>query len=285
METIHISQKFSEKMLKISLFMLFAVSMVSTLAFAESTIQVETSEDEIKSLESIWITGKITDVSQFKPVKLRVIGPDGSIVFAPQVAIENNGEFKKLLNPPVPSFDAGEYIVTASHEDTKVVAQTQFTVVSQKIPRNPDAQGAEPAVTTEKEIVITSGISMQAEAENGSDIIKIIGNTSYRSTDITLIVKSPVGNLITIDQVTPGIYGDFEVEIKVGGPMWKEDGMYTISANQGTSSEHKESIKVEIKDGVVVPEFGVIASLVLVISIISIIVISAKSKLVILPRY
>jgi predicted secreted protein with PEFG-CTERM motif len=265
--------------------MLFAVSMISTLAFAESTIQVETSKDEIKSLESIWITGKITEVSQFKPVKLRVIGPDGGIVFAPQVAIDDNGEFKKLLNPPVPSFDAGEYIVTASHEDTKVVAQTQFTVTSQEIPRNPDAQIAEQVIIDEKKPERTSGIIMQAEAENGSDIIKINGNTSYRSTDITLIVKSPTGNLITIDQVTPGINGDFEVEIKVGGPMWKEDGFYTITANQGTLSEHKESIKVEIKDGVVVPEFGVVASLVLVISIIAVIAISAKSKLVIPTRY
>jgi len=104
--------------------MLFAVSMISTSAFAESTIEIQTSVDEVKSLESIWITGKITDVSQFKPVKLRVIGPDGAIVFAPQVAIDDNGEFKKLLNPPIPSFDTGTYIVTASHEDTKVVAKT-----------------------------------------------------------------------------------------------------------------------------------------------------------------
>ncbi len=272
-------------MLKISLFMLFAISMVSTLSFAESTIQVETSKDEIKSLESIWITGKITDVSQFKPVKLRIMGPDGGIVFAPQVAIDNDGKFKKILNPPIPSFEAGKYIVTASHEDTKVVAQTQFTVISQEIPRNPDAQPSEPVVIAEKQTKTTNIISVEAEAENGSDIIKINGNTSYKNTDITLIVKSPLGNLITIDQVTPGIYGNFEVEIKVGGPMWKEDGMYTITANQGTLSEHKESIKVEIKDGVVVPEFGVVASLVLAISIISIIVVSSKSKISILPRY
>jgi predicted secreted protein with PEFG-CTERM motif len=272
-------------MLKVSLFMLFAVSMVSTLAFAESTIQVETSKDEIKSLESIWITGKITDASQFKPIKLRIMGPDGAIVFAPLVAINDDGEFRKLLNPPMPSFAAGEYIVTASHEDTKMVAQTQFTVISQDITKNPNAQQVKSETILEKEPEITSGIFMQAEAENGSDVIKINGNTSYRSTDITLIIKSPAGNLITIDQVTPGIQGEFDVEIKVGGSMWKEDGMYTITANQGTSSEHKESIKVEIKDGVVVPEFGVVASLVLAISIISIIIVSSKSKIAILPRY
>jgi predicted secreted protein with PEFG-CTERM motif len=265
--------------------MLFAVSMFSTLAFAESTIEIQVSDEEIKALESIWITGKVTDVSQYKPIKLRIMGPDGTIVFAPQVAIDDNGEFRKLLNPPVPSFTAGEYLVTASHDDTKVVVQTQFTVIFQEIPRNPDAQSAKPAVIVEKESASTNGISMQAEAENGSDIIKIKGNTSHRGTDITLIVKSPLGNLITIDQVTPGINGDFEVEMKVGGAMWKEDGLYTITANQGDSSEYKESIKVEIKDGVVVPEFGVITILILTVSIISIIIVSSKSKLSILPRY
>ena len=272
-------------MLKISLMMLFTVSMVSTLAFAESTIEVQTSSEEIKALESIWITGKITDVSEFKPVKLRVIGPDGSIVFAPQVAIGDNGEFKKLLTPPIPSFDAGEYIVTAGHDDTKVVAKTQFTVHPQEIPRNPTVQSEPQKVIVDEKPVIASGITMRAEAENGSDIIKILGNTSFRGTDITLIVSSPVGNLVTIDQVTPGIYGDFEVELKIGEPMWKEDGMYTITANQGDASEYKESIQVEIKEGVVVPEFGVIASLILAISIIAIIAVSAKSKLAILPRY
>jgi predicted secreted protein with PEFG-CTERM motif len=91
--------------------------------------------------------------------------------------------------------------------------------------------------------------------------------------------------MITSDQVTPGIYGDFQAEIKIGGPMWKEDGIYTITANHGSSSEYKESIKVEIKDGVVIPEFGVVASLVLAISIISIIIVSTKLKLTIPFRY
>ena len=130
-----------------------------------------------------------------------------------------------------------------------------------------------------------NGISISANAINGSDVITITGNTSFNNSDVTLIVKSPRGNLVTIAQVSPSVYGEFEVEIKTGGQIWKEDGLYTITANQGTSSVHKESIQVEIKDGVVVPEFGVIASLVLAISIISIIIVSTKTKLAILPRY
>ncbi len=57
--------------------MLIIVSMASTSAFAEPTLEIQVSFEEINALDSIWISGKITDVSQFKPVKLRIIAPDG----------------------------------------------------------------------------------------------------------------------------------------------------------------------------------------------------------------
>ena len=100
-----------------------------------------------------------------------------------------------------------------------------------------------------------------------------------------MIVTSPIGNIVTIAQVTPGTYGNFDTQIKVGGPLWKEDGTYTITASQGTESERTESIQVEIEDGVVVPEFGILASLVLIISIIAIIIFTTKTRINVLPRY
>ena len=268
--------------------MLIAISMISTSAFAESSIELHVSSEEIKALDSVLISGKIIDVSQFKPVKLRVIGPDGALIFAPQISIEDNGEFRKLLKAPIPSFSEGVYLITANHEDIKTTARAQFTVTSQEIPRNIMTPTIQEKIDkeTRKEIpIVESGISMLADAINGSDIITITGNTNFKGSDITLIVKSPRGNLVTVAQVPPNANGDFEVEIKTGGQIWKEDGIYTITANHGTSSEYKKSIQVEIKDGVVVPEFGVIASLILAVSIISIIIVSAKTKLAILPRY
>lgn len=252
---------------------------MSTSVFAESTIQVEVSNENIKSLDSVLITGKIADVSNYKPVKLLVTAPDGSIVYSPMVTLTEDGTFRKLLQPTIPRFQIGTYTVIVSHEDTQITSQVEFTVTSQEMPRN---QSLQPSI--EKKSVDTGKISMSADAINGSDVITITGNTDLRNSDITLIVNSPGGNIVTIAQITPGTNGDFEVEIRTGGQMWKEDGIYTITVNQGAASEHKKSIQVEMKDGLVVPEFGIIASLILLVSIISIIV-ATKSKLVILPRY
>ena len=48
---------------------------------------------------------------------------------------------------------------------------------------------------------------------------------------------------------------------------------------------YQNSAEVEILDGHVVPEFGVIAAMILAVAIVSIIVVTAKTKLSIVPRY
>jgi len=212
-----------------------------------------------------------------------VTDPNGIVVYSPSVAVSNDGTFRDLMHPTLPSFKAGVYTVIASHEETQVTAKAQFTVTSEAIPRNQATQ-PEPAVNT-PQATGSSKITLTADTINGSNIIKITGNTDIRNTDITFVVKSPSGNIISIGQVSPDAQGKFQLEITTGGPIWKENGIHTITANQGASSEYKKSIQIEIKDGVVVPEFGIIASLVLGISIFTMIMISSRSKFNILSRY
>jgi len=61
--------------------------------------------------------------------------------------------------------------------------------------------------------------------------------------------------------------------------------MYTISAQQGDASNYKTSAEVEIVDGHVIPEFGVFAAMILAVAIESIIEITAKTRLSLVPRY
>ena len=133
-----------------------------------------------------------------------------------------------------------------------------------------------------------SGMAVTATAAEGGNIISITGETTSNQGDVTLSVIAPNGNLITIDQIPPDTNGDFATDISVGGPLWSQDGMYTVTAQQGdpqNGSIFTDSVKVDIADGLVVPEFGTIAAMILAVAIISIIAISAKSRLSIVPRY
>jgi len=126
-----------------------------------------------------------------------------------------------------------------------------------------------------------SGMSLSADCSGSSCDIS---GTTDRNGDITLKVTAPNGNIISVAQISPS-GGSFMTTIETGSAVWSQDGMYTISAQQGDASNYKTSADVEIVDGHVIPEFGVIAAMILAVAIVSIIVVTAKTKLSLVPRY
>jgi predicted secreted protein with PEFG-CTERM motif len=129
-----------------------------------------------------------------------------------------------------------------------------------------------------------NGLTIEADAVEGSTTITITGSASSSNIPVTIMVIAPNGNVVSIDQINPDSDGSFTSTIGVGGPMWKQDGVYLISAQQGSNNMNKSTVEVEVADGAVVPEFGTIASLVLVVAISSIVVLSAKGRLSFTPR-
>jgi len=129
----------------------------------------------------------------------------------------------------------------------------------------------------------SGGLTLSAGGIEGSTTIDVSGTTD-RNGDIAITVTAPNGNIISIDQITPS-GGSFMATIETGGALWSQDGMYTISAQQGDASNYKTSAEVEIVDGHVIPEFGVIAAMILAVAIVSIIIVTAKTRLSLVQRY
>ena len=130
----------------------------------------------------------------------------------------------------------------------------------------------------------STGLSISADAVEGATSFTINGSTDRTESAVTLTVVAPNGNIVTVDQLSPGSDGAFSSEIGVGGPMWSQDGIYTVTAIQGDATAYQSTVEVDIADGAVIPEFGTVASLVLVIAITSIIILSAKGRLSIAPK-
>ncbi len=134
------------------------------------------------------------------------------------------------------------------------------------------------------------GLVFTVDAPEGGLTIGIDGNTDRLDRPVVLVVTAPNGNRIEVGQVTPDQDGSFSTDIIVGcpgsgpGSGWEQDGFYTITAQQGESSLYKESMDVDIRDCVIVPEFGTIAVLVLAVAIVSIIAVTSRSRLGIMPR-
>ena len=124
-----------------------------------------------------------------------------------------------------------------------------------------------------------TGLIIEADAVEGSTTITITGYATSITSPVTIMVLAPNGNIVSIDQINIDSDGSFTSTIGVGGPMWKQDGIYSITAQQGANSLNKSTVEIEIAGGAVIPEFGTVASLILVVAISSIVLLSTKSKL------
>ena len=94
-----------------------------------------------------------------------------------------------------------------------------------------------------EEFEITGNINLK------SNTIEITGETTKIWEDVIFTVKSPNGNLMSVDQTTPQSNGYFGTNIGVGGSLWKQDGTYTIIAQQGSNHQFRDWILISIVDG------------------------------------
>jgi len=94
-----------------------------------------------------------------------------------------------------------------------------------------------------------SGMEVSVNAAEGSTTISVSGHTSIGNNSVQVVVTAPNGNIVSIDQLMPDTNGDFMTDIQVGGSQWKQDGMYTISVQQGTGSIYSFKLLVEVNGG------------------------------------
>ena len=274
---------------------LMALSLVSLTsiqqdAFAASLGMSITAVADNDS-DTITITGKTA--SDITDVTFTVTSPSGNNVVAiGQVSPDDNGDFSTTFKVGPTWTEDGFYEIKAMQSigssslyTLEVIVEvtdgtTEKTSVTESNLETGIFVPTEPSVTRDAGIIL-DGIVV----ENGSTMFEVNGTTDRLSQDITLTVTAPNGNVVTIDQISPMLSGEFTAEVTVGGPLWKQDGAYTVTVQQFKDPKYTDSTEVEIEDGVVVPEFGTIAAMILAVAIISIIAISAKSRLSIMPRY
>ena len=111
---------------------------------------------------------------------------------------------------------------------TGAVLLLMFSIISFGMPTFANAQSTEFPLT----------VSTDAEiyGENGEIIIsgKVKESSlSEYSTPITLMVISPDGNIVKIDQLALNSNNEFSTTLVAGGPLWKAGGDYTVKANYG----------------------------------------------------
>jgi len=272
---------------------LMAISLMSITSIQQDVfaqiLGISLTAEASEGSDTILIHGQTA--SQVTDITFTVISPDGFNKLAiDQVKPEANGNYSTEFKISPLWKQNGFYTITAMqsvHNNSIYTMSVMVEVINgMAIETLVTESNLETGIFVPKqEDLSQKGLKMRANAMEGSTTIEISGHSDRTNLDIILKVIAPNGNVVSVEQITPSLDGNFSKDITTGGPLWIQDGIYTVTAQQGESSEHKASVDVEIVDGVVIPEFGSIAVMILAVAIISIIIVSAKSKISIMPKY
>ena len=223
-------------------------------------------------------------------ISMKITAPNGNLVGVDQIDSDDGtytGSFKVAGGNWAKD---GIYTVTITQGTNAATAKIEAT--NGEIVRLFDFEGSyrdtekmdhdmehEPKDTMMEE----QGLSIVDASQEGATMIMVTGSTD-KSDQITVRATAPNGNFVSVDQISPNADGTFTIEMQVGGDLGKVDGLYTISAQQGSGIQYTDEVMIEIVNGAVVPEFGSAAIIVLVVAIVSIVAITTRSRLSIQPR-
>ena len=277
-------------MQKISLFVILSVMLTMPMAFGQEEtlgaqkITLTADNTAYQEGDVITITGTIEKVLVGMPVTLQIFF-EKNLIQVSQVKVSQDGEFTDTFTAAGPQWqNEGTVIIKADYGGASTELNIEFfkntsgEYISNYEVKIPDGG------TFDVQYTMKGGIisSMNLNQKNLSLIINIA-----TSSDGNLNLNLPRESIDSVDNNGQDI--DFIILMYEGN---SEIPIQTDFKKVKTDDEFR-SIDIPVKDGDtkieiigthVVPEFGTIAMIVLAVAIVSIIAVSAKSRLSIMPR-
>jgi len=255
-------------------------------AFAAFTITIETDKDVYDHSSVITVTGQVEPVDPNSEVSIQVWAPNGNLVDIAQVSVNSDGNFSAMFNTTSWGSD-GTYMIKAKYG---ILADTTTSVeLTNAIEVSETGTAVTGTAVTETAVTGTAGESlhklMPGQIEYDITCNAIPAFFANADDDSIVIYLDPTDDgILTItlheELIKPFEDGTFVVIVdnQAMQDFTQVGNTLTIPCVAGTE-------KIEIHGSWAIPEFGVIAAMILAVAIVSIIVVTAKTRLSIVPRY
>ena len=254
-----------------------------TSAFA-AQISIETDSDVYDHSSIITVTGQIANVDpNYLVTALKVLSPNGNIAGVAQPNVDNDGSFVGIFNTSGYAWkNNGTYQITATYLgiDTTISVEIKDTVGTMTVAETATVKSATAAETVSAYTFPEGQIAYDITCSTTSP--SFVPNADDSTLDVYIDATSDGILTITLDEeiIKPFADGSFFVLInnEETQDFVQEGNMLTITCKEGDE-------KISIVGSWAIPEFGTIAVMILVVAIVSIIIVSAKTKLSLVPRY
>jgi predicted secreted protein with PEFG-CTERM motif len=271
------------------------VSIGMTPAFGELTndsIVVTTDKASYSVGETIVISGEVRDLYSGTPVGL-IVKNDLAIVAINQLTVGADKKFSTEITAGGTMNVEGTYTVEVTYGTANRVATTSFEFGGVPVETETPVP-IDDSMVTDTMVKMGDGNDSIGYEITGGNIVSIMpdvdedGNVISPTLIITIDATDNGSLTLTIprsvlDATINGEDDDFFVlvdgeEMDFTEDVSSTDRTLTIAFQAGDEV-------IEIIGTFVIPEFGTIAAMILAVAIISIIAVSAKSRLSIMPRY
>ena len=274
----------------IAILILFGIGIVSQ-AFAATTITMQTDNSVYDHASTIIVTGQVDPVDlQGSAVTIIIKSPLGGIAGTHQITPNSDGEFSAMFNTSTPlmKYD-GIYEIRAQYSSLAKISVSVELVDAIETSSVESETSSQMGTAVSGTITEKSGVTLH---ELG------VGQIEYDMTcdaEPAFFANSDDDSIIIyLDPITDGI-----ITLTLHEELIKpfDDGTFAVIINNQEMQDYTQigntltipclvgTEKIEIHGSWAIPEFGVIAAMILAVAIVSIIVVTAKTRLSIVPRY
>ncbi len=269
-------------------FTLFAIIIAGIgggYAFAQtddldlSGIVVTTDKESYNDGDTVVISGQVRDLLSGTPVSLQVFAANGNLVTIEQIDISPDKTFSTEISAGGVLWKSkGTYIVKVLYGTQSRTAETAFEFGG--------SSGTTPKPTGTIGVDRTNFVL--SYKITGGSVLSVTPDDEANS--LVIAIKTTSDGVLTI--TLPRALIDAKINeqddnffVLIDGEEVEFEEATTVTDRTLTIAFPDGAEEIEIIGSFVVPEFGTIAALILAIAIISIIAVSAKTRLSILPKY
>ena len=240
-------------------------------------ISVWTDKTNYEHNDTIMVTGQVANVASGFPVTVAVVSPLNSIVTIDQLTVADDSSFETTLNTAgaMWKYD-GTYTIKVNYGSAEKSNSAKVELTG-GVAYTPTY--STPTVNKQCSVneITASGQCVPFSISGG-----MVTSAALNTNDNSIIININANDdgILTITPSKTTQDGIFMV--LVDGEEWDD---VEIVANKVTVMFPAGAEQIEVIGTFVIPEFGTIAAMILAVAIVSIIAISAKSRLSIMPRY
>jgi len=263
---------------------------VNEVSADDGNLVITLNKESYAAGETITVTGSILS-AEAGPITIMIFSPNGNLASIAQVTADSENNFSEDIATSIGGLwkENGVYVLKANHYYGDAELQFEYGGLMQaELGPSTDVEDANDfelssADTLEDYSTITIEDNNLFYKITGGKILKVIPDTDSVSLIIQIETFSDGDLLITLPKtVIDTSEGDFFILV---------DGEETNFYDEQTSDSwtlripfYNGSEEIEIIGTFVIPEFGTIVIMIFVVGIISMIAISAKTKLNLTPK-